>query len=497
MTPGTFDDEEYLRSLGDLDDVDFDGIESALMGKQPKPMTAPVETSPAIANPDTPAAPAAEGEAWAMPEFQRRAADAGDGPEPSPPPMVQAPAAELFKPRVDRGALAKAQRADRRAADEAQVREYLRAAFTRTAPNITPAGPSRVEQMLRMAETERKGQQKPVDPSLAALHTASAENLRALAKFREEEARRRAEADAAKVKAGDEKTAAAKTAAELDAESLESEKAAWLASSPVAKAMKISPELLAGIKTRKGWETFIRSLPQKPAGPPKQSKDAQLAQKVGAVKPGDISTVPPEHRDVVAAIADGRLKAPEAANRYGGDVLHYVMAFKPDFDSTKFGAYKKVIEQQATAKDIVAVDVAREHLGTAKSLIPKNADMRWFNRFKQQLAAGTGDPEFTKFMTAATVSAHETARAYGVEDQEGKRELLHLLDGAQSPEQLHAAFDTFEELMAGKQKGVRKQREAFEPDSVKAKRTAEGGHGAVVKETKSFRQFEDGFIERK
>lgn len=181
------------------------------------------------------------------------------------------------------------------------------------------------------------------------------------------------------------------------------------------------------------------------------------------VKAGDYSAVPEDMRETVKAIVEGRAKAPDPGTRFGSQVLNYVTRVDPDFDSTKYGAYKKATEEQATAKDMVAVDVAREHLKTARSLIPKNVDLPWVNRFKQQLASGTGDPEFTRFMVAATVAAHETARAYGVDDQQGKEEMIHLLSSVQSPQQLTSAFDTFEELMAGKQKGRQRQIERLAP----------------------------------
>lgn len=261
---------------------------------------------------------------------------------------------------------------------------------------------------------------------------------RALASQAEELAKERARKGAA------EDTAAAGAAASLDDER-----------KLLVSKYGFTPEEV-GKLDRKGldhlWDRIGATEKKKPAkGPPPH------------IKAGDYSGVPEELHETVKAIVEGRAPAPSPGSRFGAQVLNYVTRIDPSFDSTRYGAYKKVTEEQATAKDMVAVDVAREHLKTARSLIPKNVDLPWLNRFKQQLASGTGDPEFTRFMVAATVAAHETARAYGVDDQQGKEEMIHLLSSVQSPKQLESAFDTFEELMAGKQKGRERQRERYAP----------------------------------
>jgi hypothetical protein len=166
---------------------------------------------------------------------------------------------------------------------------------------------------------------------------------------------------------------------------------------------------------------------------------------------------------VVKAIAEGRMEAPKAASKFGADVLKYVVAYKPDFDATRFGNYAAVGKAQATGKDKMAIKVAREHLATAKRLIPANYDTRGLNRIKQAFVSGTGGDQLTPFETAVLVAAHEVARVYGIEDQTGKQLIEHLLDPTQSPQQLRARLATTDELIAGKERGLEEQLGAVAP----------------------------------
>jgi hypothetical protein len=257
--------------------------------------------------------------------------------------------------------------------------------------------------------------------------------------------------DAAAVAETQRKGTAATAAAEAEAASLEDERHALLRD-PRAKAFGLTPEDITRLD-RKGLDAVRKQLettkPQKaPSGPG-----------VAGVKPGDYSTVPADLRETVKAIAEGRAPAPSPGSKFGARILNYVTAVKPDFDSTRYGAYKKVTESQATDKGLAAVGVAREHLATARKLIPDNAGPQLINEFKLAFAKGSGSPEFTPFIDAASVAAHEVAKVYGIGDAEGKRMVEHLLSPAQSKEQLLAAFGTIDELIAGKQHAASKQLE--------------------------------------
>lgn len=196
---------------------------------------------------------------------------------------------------------------------------------------------------------------------------------------------------------------------------------------------------------------------QKPTGPGRAA----------SVKAGDISTVPENLRNVVKAIAEGRLEAPKAAAKYGAEVVQMVMNYKPDFDATRFGAYKKVVEGQATDKSKLAIDVAANHLEEAERLVPQNYDPRMLNRVKNAFVTGSGSEELSAFELAMLSSAHEIAKTFGIEDQQGKLAIEHMFDPTQSPQQLRARIAQARKLMAGKTEGFKRQRDAVAPDGGK------------------------------
>lgn len=267
---------------------------------------------------------------------------------------------------------------------------------------------------------------------------------------------------AAEQKRKDDEATTKKTKAEGDAAaettSMADEVAALLVD-PRAKKLGLTKDMLDGLN-RKGLDGVRRQMES-------IHQDKPVTVKPTAhIKAGDIDSVPERragYRALVQGIAEGRIEAPKAASKFGAELASDVLAYQPDFDATKFGAYKKVRDQQATGKDVVAIDVGLEHLATARRLIPKNADTAYVNRVKQAIASGTGDAEFKPYIAASLVAAHELAKIYGIEDQAGKAMVEHQLEAVQSPEQLGAVFDTFIELVEGKQKGLAKQLERVAP----------------------------------
>jgi hypothetical protein len=342
--------------------------------------------------------------------------------------------------------LAAAARRDRQAVQRANLSETIRAAFARQAPRLQqePSESEALMQQRRMADLRAGsdlGRKMTAEARIAqALRGGNGDDpsLIERRKALTEEARRRDETNRLRL-----------------------------------EALTERDKRKGGLDERKMAEMERHNLALEA-----KWKKGGGAHPVTKVKAGEIDTVPQQFREVVRAIAEGRAEAPKPGSRFGADLLKYVVAYKPDFDATRYGAYKKVVEQQAAGKDVVAIDVAREHLGTAKSLIPKNASPQFVNRVKQAIASGTGDPEFAPFIAAATVAAHELAKVYGIEDQAGKAMVEHQMSAAQSPEQLAAVFTTFEELIAGKQRGLERQLAAKAPTGSATPPTAPHGEAA-------------------
>lgn len=393
-------------------------------------------------------------------------------PPPMPPAEVQTSAARpaaaearrllgSINTRKSSSALPEAMKRDSERANSQRVSDFMRAAFTRRPVQFSPSGPQEADAVRAQESTERLAEDsanrqklaaagllgkldpRPVDPSLAERR----KNL-----------------------------------------SLEAQNRLKLSEQQLAAL--IEERKRKGTVDDRGLDLRIRQLEEQIRH--NQATEAAKKKPVGphpvtAVKAGNIDTVPAQYREVVKAIAEGRMEAPKAASRFGSDVLKYVVAYKPDFDATKFGNYAAVSKQQATGKDVMAIDVAREHVKTAKRLIPQNASPQFVNRVKQAIAAGTGDPEFAPFIAASTFVAHELARINNIDDQAGKQEVLHMLSPVQSPEQLIAVFDTFDELTGGKQLGLKRQLDRVAPTSSQpAPAPAPGGHGKVTPSGKPY-----------
>ena len=184
------------------------------------------------------------------------------------------------------------------------------------------------------------------------------------------------------------------------------------------------------------------------------------------IEAGKLDTVPerrPGYRELVKGIAEGRVEAPKAAARFGAEIISDVLAYKPDFDATRFGAYKKVVEGQSTDKSKLAIDVAASHLEEAERLIPENYDPKMLNRVKNAFLTGSGAEDLSAFELAMLSSAHEIAKTFGIEDQTGKQAIEQMFDPTQSPQQLRARIAQARKLMAGKIEGFKRQRDAVAP----------------------------------
>lgn len=221
---------------------------------------------------------------WTMPSFP---AQPPPGPPPAPqPPAQQAPggisaqlAAALARGQQRQAmpaelgddALTKSMESDEQDANRNKVIESLRAAFTRQQPQMaTDSGPSAATKglmqrrqtfqandqqdrsdALKAAEILKGEQPKPMDPSLAALHEASATNLAGLEQSRRIEEERRRGEDTRKA------TVADTAKAEADA-SVEQQRVV-LAHDPRLKKMGITPEMISKLD-RKGIEDLTHEL---------------------------------------------------------------------------------------------------------------------------------------------------------------------------------------------------------------------------------------------
>lgn len=236
-------------------------------------------------------------------------------------------------------------------------------------------------------------------------------------------------------------TAAKETAAGAEATSLEGEKAALAADKRLAK-LGVTPEMLQKMD-RHGVDKVRDELG-------KLGKDKGTGAPAKPVHSLDDITDPGD-RAKVQAIGEGRADMTIAGLKDRGRIAGLVAQVYPDFDQTKFGAYKSVVQHQATDKDIVAAATAQEHIKQARAHIPQNFDAPVLNRLRKAILSGSGSPEMTPFEVDVKVAADEYAKALGNNAQSGREEVESLIASAQSPQQLAVALDEIDHLLATKQ----------------------------------------------
>lgn len=249
-----------------------------------------------------------------------------------------------------------------------------------------------------------------------------------------------------------------------------------LASATPAQMEKIAPWLESYAKDQK-------TTPPKPGDPLEQAKldetirHNKATEGIGdkratkgqhgpasPVVAGKIDSIAdPSERETVRAIVEGRAPAPAPGSKFGQHIMGLVAQVSPDFDSTRYGAYKDVKEKLAKSDEVVALNTAYSHVSRAKANIPDNFDAQSINRIKQAVATGAGSDKLTPFETDVKIAADELAKAYGNNSEAGRQTIEHLLAPAQSKAQLEARLAEVEELLAGKLGSYQHQYERVAP----------------------------------
>jgi hypothetical protein len=162
----------------------------------------------------------------------------------------------------------------------------------------------------------------------------------------------------------------------------------------------------------------------------------------------------------VKALADGRMAFPTGTalrSPYWQGMLGAVSQYDPTFDAINYNARsgtRKAFTSGKEAQTVNALNTVAEHLGTLSDYADQlhNTSIPLFNRVKNFTAAETGDPRIARFNTARKAAADEIAKVWRASggSEADIQENLKNLDGAQSPEQLHAAIGTLVKLIGGK-----------------------------------------------
>ena len=180
-----------------------------------------------------------------------------------------------------------------------------------------------------------------------------------------------------------------------------------------------------------------------------------------------LSTLDPQQASQVKALAEGRMQFPTGTalkSPYWQQMLSAVSQYDPSFDAINYNARsstRKGFTSGKEAQTVNALNTVAEHLGTLSDYADQlnNTSIPLVNRIKNFAAQETGDPRIARFNTAKKAAADEVAKVWrstGGSEADIKENLKNL-DGAQSPEQLHAAIGTLVQLIGGKLSALQDQ----------------------------------------
>jgi hypothetical protein len=169
----------------------------------------------------------------------------------------------------------------------------------------------------------------------------------------------------------------------------------------------------------------------------------------------------------VKALAEGRMAFPTGTalkSPYWQGMLGAVSQYDPTFDAVNYNARNSTRKGFTSGKEahtVNALNTVAEHLGTLSDYADQlnNTSLPMLNRIKNFAAQETGDPRISRFNTAKKAAADEVAKVWRSTggSEADIQENLKNLDGAQSPEQLHAAIGTLVQLIGGKLSALQDQ----------------------------------------
>jgi hypothetical protein len=185
---------------------------------------------------------------------------------------------------------------------------------------------------------------------------------------------------------------------------------------------------------------------------------------------GPAGTSTPEIDTVANAIANGQLPPPTGQallNPKNQRILSRVMEINPGYDFTDISAKKDAASkftggQLGTAMQAFAV--AGQHLdqlgGLADAL--NNRDPQMWNKFANSYQQATGSPAPTNFDAVKAIASKEVMKAIVANGggQSEREEMAHLLDKAQSPQQIQGVISQMRDLMAANHDALLTRRRA-------------------------------------
>jgi hypothetical protein len=171
----------------------------------------------------------------------------------------------------------------------------------------------------------------------------------------------------------------------------------------------------------------------------------------------------PGMQHMIQAIAEGRMAVPKIYRASKGgeigasEIAQAVNSYDPSFDAVNYNARQGTLKGFTSGKEaqtVNALNTVAEHLGTLSDYADalNNTSYPAINSLANTYLKQTGDPRIARFDTAKKAAADEVAKVWRATggSEADVQENLKNLDGAQSPEQLHAAIGTLVQLIGGK-----------------------------------------------
>ena len=172
-----------------------------------------------------------------------------------------------------------------------------------------------------------------------------------------------------------------------------------------------------------------------------------------------LQAIPAQFRDIVKAIAEGRL-SPSALGARSADralILSYVNQYNPQWEQGDAPARQKVIQDFTsgpTSKNITSINTSIHHAGSLAELAKamQNGDIRSVNALINKIKTETGNPNVNNLDLARTAVGDELMKAFrGAGASESEAETWRQkFNAASSPEQLLGAVATAVTLLHGR-----------------------------------------------
>jgi hypothetical protein len=181
------------------------------------------------------------------------------------------------------------------------------------------------------------------------------------------------------------------------------------------------------------------------------------------VDPAQVSTI-------LQAIKDGRMKPLDPSGTFAktpmGKAILTAQAADTSIDSTNFGTKIKTLKDFATGaegKQVTSFNVAQSHLDVLKDAAAglDNNNLPVANKVLNSLGVQSGGTAQAAFAATKNVVANEIIKTIvpGQSAESDRQEVQNEITSAQTPAQLKAVIEKYQELMSGKLAGLRQQYE--------------------------------------